>query len=71
MKSKRRRTAIDLQKGPRMNVSFKFVGALVTGSALISTSVASGQSTGLNAPILPSTPTVGSEIKRGADAGDR
>lgn len=27
--------------------------------------------TGLNAPIQPSTPTVGSEIKRGADAADR
>lgn len=27
--------------------------------------------TGLNAPIQPSTPTVGSEIKRGADAAER
>lgn len=31
----------------------------------------SAQSTGLNAPIPPPTLTVGSEIKRGADAADR
>ena len=57
--------------GPRMNASLKLVNALVTVSALVAAGAVSGRSTGLNAPILPSTPTVGSEIKRGADAGDR
>lgn len=45
--------------------------AAVTGLGALSQAAMAAQPTGLNAPIQPPMPTVGSEIKRGADAADR
>ncbi|GLV30098.1 hypothetical protein TomTYG75_26140 [Sphingobium sp. TomTYG75] len=45
--------------------------AAVTSLGAFSLTAMAAPPTGLNAPVQPSTPTVGSEIKRGADAADR
>lgn len=47
-----------------------YIGLAVT-FAITSSVAVNGQSSGLNAPIAPSTPTVGGEIRRGADSGNR